>query len=128
MTPQTPAGSVVQAAAAGAAAGAASSPTLVIILLTFALLAIGFSIVANVVVFGNRRRIEHFERRVIEQNDRITEEMAKRDRLFEQEFQARRDSDDRTARAIEGLTHNLKCYSDLVVVIVRGHMEKKDVS
>ncbi|WP_336947374.1 hypothetical protein [Asaia sp. HN010] len=126
MTPQTPAGSVIQAAAAGAAAGAASSPTLVIILLAFALLAIGISILAVTIVFGNRRRIESNERNIEQHMDRVTAELAKRDRLFEQEFQMRRDAEERTARAIEILNHNLKNNTDLLHVMVRGHMEAKE--
>ncbi|RUT27383.1 hypothetical protein C0V97_01030 [Asaia sp. W19] len=105
MTPQTPAGSVVQAVAAGAAAGAASSPILVLILLAFVLLAIGLSIAAVLMGFGNRGRIEEIER----------------------DHAERRAFENRTERAIETIARDLRNNTDLLHVMIRGHMDKKDI-
>ncbi|WP_406586788.1 hypothetical protein [Asaia lannensis] len=104
MTPQTSAGSVVQAAAAGAAAGAASSPTLMLILLACVLLAIGLSIAAVLMGFGNRGRIEEIER----------------------DHAERRAFENRTERAIETIACDLRNNTDLLHVMVKGHMNKKE--
>jgi len=89
------------------------------IILAFALASIGSSIVAVLIVFANRRRLDNLE----QQTRRLTEEFEKRDRLFEGEFEKRRVSEARLERAIDALGQMLKNNTELLHVVVRGHMK-----